>query len=888
MPTAFTRPTCGRTTGSGARCRRRPGAGRALPTPTLRTEVEARLLALMRQRRRAGRGARMSELFAGLGRRRAAATVPQRRPRCGSWPRRSSRPRRRACCALDVYSKRVASRLLAQLRMSERGDAREPARSRSAWRRTCCSSAPRPPRPATAAARRAWPPCARPASLARRAPVDYLASHARPLRPGAGSRRHASASPRPRRAGRRWPAARCTAWPALDEQFALVGDSLKQLYPARREAGAGAAAARSRRPCSRRARRRRRWRWRWPPAVLYLEASLEDADFDHPTQAERVRRLAERVGRGARRRRARAARSLDGGAVPPRLRPPDDGQRGAGAARVAVRSREGDRPVLPPARRRASVLHPGARPARMRCAACSRCSAWTRPRRRVRAHARRVDALVADRGEPTRADADRPFDRLAGNLGALGFLIDMLSVQPAMAKSLFAFDAAQRHCCARWSAAAARASRLGAIDALAPRRAAGRAAPDRTGAVAGAGARRTPKCRWPTCRANSSACRRRRWSPTSRCWPRPCTQAQERVRATPRTTSERQAVRDELAQAHGRLRAHRVRSRRRSTRCRRRGRAVAADDAHAGRPDRPRRRRRDARGLPRGGARGDRRRRRRRCRRWRIAPDDLGELTTVRRAFHTLKGSSRMVGLTAFGEAAWACEQLYNRAWPTTSRPTRELLQLTTDVLAYLGDWVEAIGARRDGGHTTADIQAAVDAFGLRGEHAARCRCPARRWCRSSRRCRSDCVADAGAGRHCSGADDAARVVADAVAGSAAGPAERSGPRPAARGLGGPVARRDARPAMPRWPSNSTSATRPRCRWPALLRCKRWPSPEPASEAPAPDAVSRLMSLDLAEPPPAVPAPEPAPARRADAAEPVAATIPRAARCRARGTSRTR
>ena len=39
---------------------------------------------------------------------------------------------------------------------------------------------------------------------------------------------------------------------------------------------------------------------------------------------------------------------------------------------------------------------------------------------------------------------------------------------------------------------------------------------------------------------------------------------------------------------------------------------------------------------------------------------DLALLTTVRRAFHTLKGSSRMVGLAEFGDAAWVCEQLYN------------------------------------------------------------------------------------------------------------------------------------------------------------------------------------------------------------------------------------
>ena len=36
------------------------------------------------------------------------------------------------------------------------------------------------------------------------------------------------------------------------------------------------------------------------------------------------------------------------------------------------------------------------------------------------------------------------------------------------------------------------------------------------------------------------------------------------------------------------------------------------------------------------------------------------DLTEIRRAFHTLKGSARMVGLRAYGEAAWSAEQLYN------------------------------------------------------------------------------------------------------------------------------------------------------------------------------------------------------------------------------------
>ncbi|MGH8695245.1 MAG: Hpt domain-containing protein, partial [Burkholderiales bacterium] len=42
-------------------------------------------------------------------------------------------------------------------------------------------------------------------------------------------------------------------------------------------------------------------------------------------------------------------------------------------------------------------------------------------------------------------------------------------------------------------------------------------------------------------------------------------------------------------------------------------------------------------------------------------PQDIELLRTVRRGFHTLKGSGRMVGLTRLGEASWAVEQVVNR-----------------------------------------------------------------------------------------------------------------------------------------------------------------------------------------------------------------------------------
>ena len=50
-------------------------------------------------------------------------------------------------------------------------------------------------------------------------------------------------------------------------------------------------------------------------------------------------------------------------------------------------------------------------------------------------------------------------------------------------------------------------------------------------------------------------------------------------------------------------------------------------------------------------------------------PADLEHLTGLRRAFHTLKGSARMVGLVEFGAAAWAGEQVFNTRLAEQRRP---------------------------------------------------------------------------------------------------------------------------------------------------------------------------------------------------------------------------
>lgn len=94
-------------------------------------------------------------------------------------------------------------------------------------------------------------------------------------------------------------------------------------------------------------------------------------------------------------------------------------------------------------------------------------------------------------------------------------------------------------------------------------------------------------------------------------------------------------------------------------------------------------------------------------------PKDLTEQTTLRRAFHTLKGSSRMVGLSEFGEAAWSMEQLLN-AWMAEQKPAgAPLLQLSGDALVGLGRWVEDIAARNNAGWSAAPFRAAADALRL-------------------------------------------------------------------------------------------------------------------------------------------------------------------------------
>jgi chemosensory pili system protein ChpA (sensor histidine kinase/response regulator) len=92
---------------------------------------------------------------------------------------------------------------------------------------------------------------------------------------------------------------------------------------------------------------------------------------------------------------------------------------------------------------------------------------------------------------------------------------------------------------------------------------------------------------------------------------------------------------------------------------------------------------------------------------------DLGQQTTLRRAFHTLKGSSRMVGLNELGEAAWSLEQLLN-TWLADQKPASpDLLALSGEAMRGFGRWVEDIATNTDAQWSAAPFREAADGLRL-------------------------------------------------------------------------------------------------------------------------------------------------------------------------------
>ncbi|MFL0800215.1 MAG: Hpt domain-containing protein [Agarilytica sp.] len=79
---------------------------------------------------------------------------------------------------------------------------------------------------------------------------------------------------------------------------------------------------------------------------------------------------------------------------------------------------------------------------------------------------------------------------------------------------------------------------------------------------------------------------------------------------------------------------------------------------------------------------------------WQAKESDQDALVVVRRAFHTLKGSGRMVEAFDIGELAWSVENMLNRVIDRTIKVTPHVFNLVNGVIAVVPTLVEAFKCR--------------------------------------------------------------------------------------------------------------------------------------------------------------------------------------------------
>ncbi|MEJ2086490.1 MAG: Hpt domain-containing protein, partial [Acidobacteriota bacterium] len=84
--------------------------------------------------------------------------------------------------------------------------------------------------------------------------------------------------------------------------------------------------------------------------------------------------------------------------------------------------------------------------------------------------------------------------------------------------------------------------------------------------------------------------------------------------------------------------------------------------------------------------------------RWNSDSGDTDALITVRRYFHTLKGSGRLVGANDIGEFAWAVENLLNRVIEGICPITRGILEFVGEAHQRLPGLIDALAAHQPSG----------------------------------------------------------------------------------------------------------------------------------------------------------------------------------------------
>jgi chemosensory pili system protein ChpA (sensor histidine kinase/response regulator) len=681
-----------------------PHDQRATPHPaddTARSAMETLVLALMREPSPAALAA-MSNLCADLG---AGARLVSGGTGLGSlWQMAAAvfEAQAQGLLGIDVYSKRLASRLLAQLRSTVKGQA-EPSDRLAQDLLFFCSHARLPSQgvkaPRLEAVRQLW-------RLQEQPVADYETP------------RLGRFDPAHLLLARKRVAAAKESWSAvaggeqhrivgLPEQFALVGESLQRLFPSGEVLAQALQSTVAQTVQSGQA----------PPAalamevatsILYLDASLEDGELDQPELAERVQRLAGRMDSV---RQGADPQSLDIWMEELYRRVSDRQTMGSVVQELRSSLSEVEKQIdqyfRNPAERQVLIPVPAQLSSMRGVLSVLGMTQASQAALHMRDD---VDALAQTEVDPQRAIQTGTFDRLANNLGALSFLIDMLSVQPQLAKSLFRFDPET----GVLSAVMGRTDRVSAFAQL-----------DEVdvGAPSAPAAGSNPLPLLAQIQALGVAAAQAGVSDASlaRDADRLAQQALAadqpdlaRLLATAHRglldsadTESRLALRAELSAATQSLGV------------------LGPEAAPAPAPVPP------PSVAPKGGTglEDDAEMRdvfieearevvtdaQAAVERLQGAPDSTQDMTAVRRAFHTLKGSSRMVGLRDFGEAAWSCEQLFNARLALEPHMDPPLRLCTTEALAYLGSWVEAIAHGRNEGHHTAAVARSAEALRLDG-----------------------------------------------------------------------------------------------------------------------------------------------------------------------------
>ncbi|HYE70348.1 MAG TPA: Hpt domain-containing protein, partial [Aquabacterium sp.] len=662
---------------------------RAIDPDTL-TRVETELLPLMRGPA-PGAAQRMSDLFAGI----AAGATDGRAATLWQLAAAYFEAQARGLLPTDVYGKRVASRLLAQLRAGPHADPSDRlAQDLLFFAAQARLDDAHVAGPRLAAARRAF-------GLEQDTAADYEIARLGRFDPAwiAQARKRVAA------AKECWSAVaggELMRLQGLAEPFTLVGESLNRLYPDG-DALAGALQGAVSQTLATAVEPPAELAMEVATALLYVDASLEDADFDHPEMAQRVRRLAKRIEDV---RAGREPGPLDRWMEELYRRVSDRQTMGSVVQELRASLSEVEKQIdqyfRNPAQRELLFPVPAQLSAMRGVLSVLGMDQASQAVLRMRDD---VDELANTEVDPTRAAEIGSFDRLADNLGALSFLIDMVSVQPQLAKSLFRFDPVTGNL----SAAIARADRNSGFADL------DSAADDAPVLVE---------------QAQSLA----------QVAAQPDADPEQLTRELERLSQQARAA-DQPALAEVASRAHSSLAQAgddASIESARRQLAESISDFVAltaeptlaiPEPTRPVPPPSPPAAPGDTGLEDDAEMReifleearevidnaRAALAGLQEQPADAHAMTTVRRAFHTLKGSSRMVGLREFGEAGWACEQLYNARLADAGVADAALRGFTAEVLDHFQHWVEAIEQRADAAFQHGPVSRSADA--LRLEH---------------------------------------------------------------------------------------------------------------------------------------------------------------------------